>query len=91
MYSEACAFLVQAAGYAGAHVLQNEEVEKRDSRAGRHGFRVFDALCKRFGACLVGDDGPPPAARVHNNQILSRHQRQGTGRNLQGGHAVMGK
>ena len=20
-------------------------------------FRVFDALCKRFGACLVGDDG----------------------------------
>ena len=38
-----------------------------------------------------GDDGPPPAARVHINQILSRHQRQGTGRNLQGGHAVMGK
>jgi len=36
MYSEACAFLVQAAGYAGAHVLQNEEVEKRDSRAGQH-------------------------------------------------------
>jgi len=36
MYSEACAFLVQAAGYAGAHVLQNEEVEKRDSRPGRH-------------------------------------------------------
>ena len=36
MYSEACAFIVQAAGYAGAHVLQNEEVEKRDSRAGRH-------------------------------------------------------
>ncbi len=36
MYSEACALLVQAAGYAGAHVLQNEEVEKRDSRAGRH-------------------------------------------------------
>jgi hypothetical protein len=28
-------------------------------------FRVFHALCKRFGACLVGDDGPPPAARVH--------------------------
>ena len=25
-----------AAGYAGAHVLQNEEVEKRDSRAGQH-------------------------------------------------------
>ena len=24
------------------------------------------------------DDGPPPAARVHNNQILSRHQWQGT-------------
>ena len=22
-----------------------------------------------------GDDGPPLAARVHNNQILSRHQR----------------
>jgi len=36
MYSEACAFLVQAAGYACAHVLQNEEVEKRDSCAGRH-------------------------------------------------------
>jgi hypothetical protein len=36
MYSEACALLVQAAGYAGAHILQNEEVEKRDSRAGRH-------------------------------------------------------
>ena len=30
--------------------------------------RVFDALCNRFGACLVGDDGPPPAVRVHNNQ-----------------------
>ncbi len=27
---------MQAAGYAGAHVLQNEEVEKRDYRAGRH-------------------------------------------------------
>ena len=27
---------MQAAGYAGAHVLQNEKVEKRDSRAGRH-------------------------------------------------------
>jgi len=27
---------VQAAGYAGAHVLQNEKVEKRDSCAGRH-------------------------------------------------------
>ena len=25
-----------------------------------------------------GDNGPPLAARVHNNQILSRHQRQGT-------------
>ena len=36
MYSEACTFLVQAAGYAGAHVLQNEKVEKRDSRAGQH-------------------------------------------------------
>ena len=36
MYSKACAFLVQAAGYAGAHVFQNEEVEKRDSRAGQH-------------------------------------------------------
>jgi hypothetical protein len=36
MYSEACVFLVQAAGYTGDHVLQNEEVEKRDSRAGRH-------------------------------------------------------
>ena len=24
------------------------------------------------------DNGPPLAARVHNNQILSRHQRQGT-------------
>jgi hypothetical protein len=31
-------------------------------------FHVFDALCKRFGTCLVGDDGPPPAVRVHNNQ-----------------------
>jgi hypothetical protein len=38
-------------------------------------FRVFDALCKRFGVCLVGDDGPPLVERVHNNQILSRHQR----------------
>jgi hypothetical protein len=27
---------VQAAGYAGAYVLQNEEVEKRNSRAGQH-------------------------------------------------------
>ena len=36
MYSEACAFLVQAAGCAGAHVLQNEQVEKRDYRADRH-------------------------------------------------------
>jgi len=34
-------------------------------------FRVFDALCKRFRACLVGDDCPPLAVRVHNNQILS--------------------
>ena len=34
-------------------------------------FCVFDALCKRFRACLVGDDGPPLAVRVHNNQILS--------------------
>ena len=34
--SEACAFLVQAAWYTGAHVLQNEEVEKRDSHTGRH-------------------------------------------------------
>jgi len=25
-----------------------------------------------------GDDGPPPVARVHNNQILSRHQWRGT-------------
>ena len=39
-------------------------------------FHMFDALlCKRFGACLVGEDDPPSAARVHNNQILSRHQR----------------
>jgi hypothetical protein len=36
MYSEACAFLVQAAGYTGAHVLQNEKVEKRNPRAGQH-------------------------------------------------------
>ena len=36
MFSKACAFLVQAAGYAGAHVIQNEEVEKRNSRAGQH-------------------------------------------------------
>ena len=35
---------------------------------------VYDALCKRFEACLVGDDGPTPAVRVQNNQILSRHQ-----------------
>ena len=38
-------------------------------------FHMFDALCKKFGACLVGDNGPPPAVRVHNNQILSQHQR----------------
>ena len=25
-----------------------------------------------------GDDGPPPAVRVHNNQILSQHLRRGT-------------
>ena len=25
-----------------------------------------------------GDDVPPPAKRVHNNQILIQHQRQGT-------------
>jgi hypothetical protein len=42
-------------------------------------FCVFDALCKRFGACLVGDDGPPPAARVHNNQILSPHNSEDRG------------
>jgi hypothetical protein len=28
MFSKACAFLVQAAGNAGAHVLQDEEVDK---------------------------------------------------------------
>jgi hypothetical protein len=38
---------------------------------------VFDALCKRFGACLVGEDGPPPTARVHNNQILSHGEDRG--------------
>ena len=38
MYSKACAFLVQAAGYAGAHVLQNVKAKKRDSRAGRCAF-----------------------------------------------------
>ena len=32
-------------------------------------FHVFDALCKRFGACLVGDDGPPPAARAQQSNI----------------------
>ena len=49
MYSEACTFLVQAAGYACDHVLQNEEVEKRDSLVlVDMRFHVFDALCKRF-------------------------------------------
>ena len=33
MYSKACAFLAQAAGYTGAHVLQNAKVEKGDSCA----------------------------------------------------------
>ncbi len=38
---------------------------------------VFDALCNRFGACLVGDDGPPPVVRVHNNQIVSHGEDRG--------------
>ncbi len=38
---------------------------------------MFDTLCKRFRACLVGDDGPPLVARVHNNQILSHGEDRG--------------
>ncbi len=25
-----------------------------------------------------GEDGPPPVARVHNNQLLRQHQQRGT-------------
>ena len=135
MYSEACAFLEQAAGYAGAHVLQNEEVEKRDSCAGRHAVprvrrtmqevrgmlggrrwsssgsegtqqsnskptstarnvvvtaarattkvaRVTVAGATRMTATTVTTAATAatmtPNGDKHNNQILSRHQRQGT-------------
>ena len=56
MCSEACEFLVQAAGYAGAHVLQNEEVEKRNSRAGQHVIsrvrRTVQERMNRFVGCM---------------------------------------
>jgi hypothetical protein len=40
-------------------------------------FCVFNALCKRFGACLVGDDRPNPAARVHNSGDDSKGDNEG--------------
>ena len=46
---------MQAAGYAGAHVLQNAKVEKRDSRAGRRAFpRARRTVQEVFG--MLGEN-----------------------------------
>jgi hypothetical protein len=47
-------------------------------------FCVFNALCKSFGACLMRDDGPSPAARVHNNQIFDVNGEDHGGDNSEG-------